>query len=161
MEDQPQALSKTLKAKAFYGIHRARSTPADEHTGHASVVLAGGACSLAVLDIEGIIDVFVRGLAARLAYASFVYQHDGQGVVYSLGAPARHSLTYRMKFGDDALGKLSITREWPFADGDICWLENRIGGLVHVLHNVLSCRRAPAFSGGEVGAICPSRLLPL
>lgn len=161
MEDQQQVLRKTLRTTAFSGIRRARSELDQQRTGQAAETRVGGMFSWIAPDLDGIIDILVRGLAARLAYASFVYQHDGQGVVYSLGAPARHSLTYRIKSGANPLGEISVTREWPFSDGDICWLENRIGGLIHVLHDALSYRQAPVFSSGEAGVVHPAHLLPV
>lgn len=161
MEDQPQALSKTLTTTASSGIRRAWHAPASGRSGPISVaVWATGAPLLTAPDLDGIVEIFTRRFAARLAYTSLVYQHDGQGVVYSLGAPARHSLRYRMRLGDDPLGELSITRERPFSDEDISWLENQICGLVYVLHNALSYRQALAFSDEKTGAIHSSPVLP-
>lgn len=100
---------------------------------------------LTALDLEELIELFAQTVSSRLAHTSFVYQHDGQGIAYSLGAPAQHSLTYRLTLGGNALGELSLARARPFTVQEVEWLEDQIGGFVHALYNALSHREALEF----------------
>ena len=101
------------------------------------------------LDLEEIIEIFAQAVGSRLAHTSFVYQHDGEGIAYSQGAPTQHSLTYRLTLGGNALGELSLARERPFTVQEVEWLEDRIGGFVHALYNALSHREALESSCGR------------
>jgi len=104
---------------------------------------------LTARDLEKLIEPFAQTVCFRLARSSFVYQHDEQGIAYSLGAPAQHSLTYRLTLGGNALGELSLARERPFTVQEVEWLEDQIGGFVHALYNALSHREALESSCGR------------
>ncbi len=93
---------------------------------------------LTVQDMESLIEPFARSASARLEPGSFVYQHDARGVIYSVGAPAPHSLAYRLALSGKALGELSLTRDKPFTEEEIRWLESQIYVLVSALHSALS-----------------------
>lgn len=162
MTEQLQTLGETLDSTVFSKSRRVRRIPVSSPSGPIPVAAWEiSALLLSTQDIERIVETIAREVATRLAYTSFVYQHDGQGVVYSLGAPARHSLTYRLKLGEDLLGELSITREKPFTNEDIRWLENQTGCLVYALHNALSCRQALALSCEEFDAVKLTDLGPV
>jgi hypothetical protein len=105
---------------------------------HYASVRKGTSSLLTAQDVESLIEPFARSANARLEPASLVYQHDARGVIYSVGAPASHSLTYRLKFNGIALGELSLTRDKLFTGEEIQWLESQIFCLVSALHSALS-----------------------
>ncbi len=97
---------------------------------------------LTTLDLEGMVDLFARWLVKDLRYNSLVYGHDEQGLVFSIGAPARHSLNYRLVLGGQVLGELSVTRDKRFSHDEIRRFEGQVCGLAYALHNALRYRRA-------------------
>ncbi len=82
------------------------------------------------------IEVFTHEVNKRAACASFVYQNDEQGIVYSFGAPAKHALTYRMAMGENALGEMFITREQKFLASEIAWIESQFGRLAYAFRSL-------------------------
>ena len=100
---------------------------------------------LTTLDLEGMVDLFAHWLAKDLRYDSLVYGHDEQGLVFSIGAPARHSLHYRLVLGDRVLGELSLTRDTRFSHDDIRRFEGQVCGLAYALHNALRYRQATEY----------------
>ena len=88
-------------------------------------------------NVEKVIEIFTHEVNKRVACASYVYQNDEQGIVYSFGAPAKHSLTYRLAIGDKALGEMVVTREKKFLGSEISWIESQFSGLAYALRNSL------------------------
>jgi hypothetical protein len=112
---------------------------------------------LTAQDMAKCIEPFAQSISSRLAQASFIYQHAEQGVVYSLGAPAPHSLTYGLTLNGSALGELSLTSENPFTLQEAEWLEGQIGGFVQGLYRVLLCRAEKTSSPGSFPARIAAR----
>jgi hypothetical protein len=113
--------------------------PVSPVTGYHAAAQKGASFLLTARDVESLIEPFAHSASARLEPASFVYQHDARGVIYSVGAaPAPHSLAYRLKLSGKALGELSLTRDKPFTEEEIQWLESQIYVLVSALHGALS-----------------------
>ena len=112
--------------------------PVSPVAGYHAAARKGTSFLLTARDVESLIEPFAHSANARLEPASFVYQHDARGVIYSVGAPAPHSLAYRLKLSGKALGELSLTRDNPFTEEEIQWLESQIFGLVSALHSALS-----------------------
>ena len=81
------------------------------------------------LDVEKVIELFARELGKLVPYDSFTYQHAEKGLSYSVGAPARHSATYRLLLEERLLGEISLTRMQRFSEEEILSIENFIGGL--------------------------------
>jgi len=114
------------------------SDPVSPVAGYHVAAQKGASFLLTTRDVESLIEPFAHSANARLEPASFVYQHDARGVIYSVGAPAPHSLTYRLTLNGTALGELSLTRDTPFTEEEIKWLESQIYVLVSALHSALS-----------------------
>lgn len=94
------------------------------------------------LDVDKVIELFARELGKLIPYDSFTYQHADKGLLFSLGAPARHSAGYRLLLEERLLGEISLTRAQRFSDAEIISIENLIGGLVYALRNALLYREA-------------------
>lgn len=112
--------------------------PVPPAAGYQAAARKGTSFLLTARDVESLIEPFARSANARLEPASFVYQHDVRGVIYSVGAPAPHSLAYRLTLNGKALGELSLTRDTPFTEEEIKWLESQIYVLVSALHGALT-----------------------
>lgn len=92
---------------------------------------------LTTLELERVIDLFAHWVAKDLRQKSLGYRHDEHGIFFSVGAPSRHSINYRLVLGETSLGELSLTREKRFSSEEIRWLERQICGLVYALRNAL------------------------
>jgi diguanylate cyclase (GGDEF)-like protein len=101
-----------------------------------------GALLQTTLDVNKVIELFALELGKNLAYDSFTYQHADKGLSYSIGAPASHSVGYRLLLEDRLLGEVNLTRAQRFSDAEITNIENLTGGLVYALRNALLYREA-------------------
>lgn len=115
--------------------------------GNTAIAMPEGAWQLSALlqtslELEKVVALFARELAARVAYDGFSYRHPEKGVHIDLGAPARHRASYRLLFEERSLGEIAVSRGQRFADTEIRSIENLIGGLVYALRNALLYREA-------------------
>jgi diguanylate cyclase (GGDEF)-like protein len=115
--------------------------------GNAAVQLPAVAWQLSALlqtslDVEKVVELFARELDRHVPHDSFTYQHADKGLGFSRGAPARHSLGYRLLLEDRPLGEIAVTRARRFGDAEITAIENLISGLLYALRNALLYQEA-------------------
>ena len=94
------------------------------------------------LDVERVIDLFAHELGRHIPIDSFMYQHAGRDLSYSLGGTAAHSLSYRLLLEETQLGEICVTRAQRFSDSEVTGIENLISGLMYALRNALLYQEA-------------------
>jgi diguanylate cyclase (GGDEF)-like protein len=65
------------------------------------------------------------------------YRNANLEMDLELGRQARHSCSYKLKLGEEALGQLSFRRDQKFSDADIEALEQLLCSLLYPLRNAL------------------------
>ncbi len=94
------------------------------------------------LDIEDILTDFSEDIQSLAAHDHIAYQHEEQGIVFSLGKRARHKLSYQLSIDDEPLGTLIISRRRKFRAHESRHLENLLCALLYPLRNALLYRSA-------------------
>jgi hypothetical protein len=103
---------------------------------------AASARLLTTLDLEQVLVGFERELRRRVSYQGLLYQHEEEGIVFSSGSPGRHTVSYRLVFGEKWLGSLTLSRRRRFTAEELARLEPCVCGLLYALRNALQYRES-------------------
>ncbi len=94
------------------------------------------------LDVGQLIRIFDASIQPVVPHASLSYGNLIQDIALETGVPERHSCTYRLALGDEALGHLTLTRSTPFLREETELFENLLVTLAFPLRNTLMYQRA-------------------
>lgn len=89
------------------------------------------------LDPTRLIELFSLEAGALIVHQGIRYRNDALDLDVKLGTQARHSCTYRLKLGDEALGKLTLRRNQKFTESETEALEQLLCTLLYPLRNAL------------------------
>jgi len=89
------------------------------------------------LDPTRLIELFSMEAGALITHQGIRYRNDAFDLDVKLGSQARHSCTYRLQLGDEALGKLTLRRNRKFTEADTEALELLLCSLLYPLRNAL------------------------
>jgi diguanylate cyclase (GGDEF)-like protein len=89
------------------------------------------------LDPMRLIELFSREADALITHQGIRYRNDTFDLDVKLGSQARHSCTYRLQLGDEALGKLTLRRNQKFTEAETEALEQLLCSLLYPLRNAL------------------------
>ncbi len=89
------------------------------------------------LDPTRLIELFSMEAGALITHQGIRYRNEAFDLDVKLGTQARHSCTYRLQLGDEALGKLTLRRSQKFTETDTATLEQLLCSLLYPLRNAL------------------------
>jgi diguanylate cyclase (GGDEF)-like protein len=89
------------------------------------------------LDPTRLIELFSREAGALITHQGIRYRNEAFDLDVKLGTQARHSCSYRLQLGDEALGKLTLRRSQKFTETDTATLEHLLCTLLYPLRNAL------------------------
>ncbi len=94
------------------------------------------------LDPTRLIELFSIEAGALIVHQGIRYRNDDLDLDVKRGDQARHSCTYRLILGDEALGRLSLRRNQKFTESETEALEQLLCTLLYPLRNALLYQRA-------------------
>ncbi|MHB8346443.1 MAG: GGDEF domain-containing protein [Acidiferrobacterales bacterium] len=94
------------------------------------------------LDVGQLIRIFDASVQPVVPHASISYGNLIQDIALEAGVHERHSCTYRLAIGGEALGHLTLTRTTPFLREEAELFENLLVTLAFPLRNALMYQRA-------------------
>jgi len=94
------------------------------------------------LDIESILTEFSEDIQSMVTHDHLGYEHEEQGITFTVGKNARHKLSYQLTVNDEILGTLLISRRRKFKPEECRQLENLLCALLYPLRNALLYRSA-------------------
>ncbi|WP_304638790.1 GGDEF domain-containing protein [Pseudomonas sp.] len=94
------------------------------------------------LELDKVLEIFLRGMQKLLTVESLLYRNESVGVNISIGKAAVHRCSYRITHAGEHLGELQISRSRRFTEGQLASLESLLGALLYPLRNALLYREA-------------------
>ena len=94
------------------------------------------------LETEKVVELFAEECRKIIPYDNFWYKNPVEGVSIKSGRRAHQSCSYRLVVADEALGRITLTRDSKFRDDELTELENLLVVLVYPLRNAIMYRRA-------------------
>lgn len=89
------------------------------------------------LDPTRLIELFSAEAGSLVVHHGIRYRNAHLDLDVKLGSQARHSCTYRLKLGDEPLGKLTLRRNHKFTEAETEALEQLMCTLLYPLRNAL------------------------
>lgn len=102
------------------------------------------------LDVEWIIDQFMKMIHAHLMYDGYNYSLAQPALSMNEGRERGHSCTYNLSIDTAELGKLVMYRGRKFAESELVVLENLLASLVYPLRNAILYRNATLLAHHDV-----------
>lgn len=102
------------------------------------------------LDLEWIIDQFMKMIHGHLLYDGYNYGLAQPEVAMTAGRNAGHSCTYNLSIENFDLGKLVVHRGRKFVESELMVLENLIASLIYPLRNAIMYRNAALLAHHDV-----------
>ncbi len=94
------------------------------------------------LEIERLVELFSDAIRKSLAHDGIRYENPVQDIEVSRGEQSRHSCTYRLVVAEELLGRVTLTRAYPFEPLELIEFESLLVSLVYPLRNALAHQRA-------------------
>lgn len=89
------------------------------------------------LPMEDLIGIFESEIRGILRYDSFEYENARNSTHIFHGIQKLHKCHYRLNIAALELGRITLTRATPFADGEIDKIEGALGALTIHLNNAI------------------------
>lgn len=102
------------------------------------------------LEVEWIIDQFMKMIHSHLIFDGFSYSLPQQAVAMHEGRESGHSCTYNLSIDAFELGKLVLHRGRKFIESELMVLENLIASLIYPLRNAVLYRTATLLAHRDV-----------
>ena len=102
------------------------------------------------LEVEWIIDQFMKMIHSHLMYDGYTYSLTTQAVAVNEGREVSHSCTYNLSIDTFDLGKLVLFRGRKFIESELMVLENLIASLIYPLRNAVLYRNATLLAHRDV-----------
>ena len=94
------------------------------------------------LEVEWVINQFMRMIHSHLMYDGYSYSLPLQAVTLNEGREVGHSCAYNLSIDSSELGKLVLYRGRKFIESELMVLENLIASLIYPLRNAVLYRTA-------------------
>ena len=106
------------------------------------------------LDYQKILTMFKREIAAAVLVDGIRFDHDENGVNFSIGHMGTHSCSYQLNAQGTKLGDISFYRSTRFREHELANIEALMGTLVYPLRNAMRYKNAldQAFKDPLTGA---------
>jgi len=98
------------------------------------------------LDFYQLFDTFIDELRAAVACDSVEYEHTGTKTTLVNGVTGMHRCSYSLKYEEQTLGDICITRDSKFLDTELETIEIYLAGLSLPLRNALRYLQAVRFA---------------
>ncbi len=121
------------------GVAPAVPAASVQHTQQALQILALLATTL---DLTRLIEIFAAEVNRVVAHDGLSYENEAEAVEVQIGAPERHSCSYRLTVEGEPLGQLRLMRRSKFETSELATLENLLVSLVYPLRNALKYKQA-------------------
>ena len=89
------------------------------------------------LPMEDLIGIFESEIRGIVRYDSFEYENARNSTHIFHGVQKLHKCQYRINIAELELGRITLTRATPFADGEIDKIEGALGALTIHLNNAI------------------------
>ncbi|TLX56581.1 hypothetical protein DN824_15065 [Stutzerimonas nosocomialis] len=94
------------------------------------------------LEIDRLLEMFFSDIQGLLPFAALLYRHEETDLQLTLGSPAAHTTSYRLRYETEELGELILQDTQRIDDHRLNQLEALLGCLLFPLRNALTYRRA-------------------
>lgn len=98
------------------------------------------------LDLYQLFDTFIDELSAAVHCDSIDYEHDETKTSIVNGVSSEHRCAYSLKYEEQVLGNIGITRDTIFSDIELEIIETLLAGLSLPLRNALRYQQAIRFA---------------